>query len=267
MRNEVEADPDSIKSRLCRYGDGLCEVLMGLLGAIDNRGLPSIFAIAEMQLRLVGALLLLGLARTALALPPVVATKDQHTKLDLTQGAGRDFRLLACGVRVAHEHRGYSLVNGTQRVPIPKMAIKAIQDNVWVEIAVNGKFLGIPLRAIWANIRSEAEATIAQDRKSEAIGPRYATDAVHYFLVTTPDQVLSAFQRYAPEYELHLVGESGEPPVVVVLSPPGIDFTTGYSLTDWHLSEWMREPPLVQVDFECRNGAGARDAMEENHGK
>lgn len=222
--------------------------------------------VVGLQAGLVGALTLAGVVSTALALPPVVATKDRQTKLDLTRGSGLDFRLLDCGVRVIEEQGRYFLVNGSQRVRIPKNAIKATQDNAWVEIAVNGTLLGIPLRAVWANLRTPADPVLGRGYVSGTIDSKHSTSVVHYFLVTTPDRALSEFRKHVPENSVHFVGDKGEPAVVVVLSPPSIESTSGYPLMDWHLSKWLRKPPLVQVDFECRENMLSKE-METSDGK
>lgn len=74
---------------------------------------------------------------------PILQTEDTKTVLDLTtQSNGID--LLECGMWVEQVGKHFYLRNNSgKEIPIPTLAIKAIQDKVVVDVALNAKLFGL----------------------------------------------------------------------------------------------------------------------------
>lgn len=217
-------------------------LLMG--GAVTNRGLKTLCAIA------------FGLAASfdasvTYAMPPVSLTSDKRTKLDLTVKPMKGDDLLGCPLRIEEDGLAYFLVSGSKRVPVPKHAVKQMQDGSWVEIAVNGEMWGLPVRAAWIHYVPAQKTGNKQTYTSSAEEAQFGTSVAHIFVGAPRRDVIARIHGALPNARLVASDDPGNRHVLIVLNPATLVPTTGYSMMNWHLSKWLRRSPLTQIDYEC----------------
>lgn len=188
--------------------------------------------------------------RLAIAAPPIALTKDQSTKLNLTGKKGALIDLLDCQLRVEGESPNFHLTHSKGILPIPVRAVKRMQDESTVEIAVRGKLFGLPLNRLWLPYLRQ---------------PTTEFSAWRGFSTSRENQVLSgnAF-AFLIDAEMHVVAEAlvrekgpdlvlraGRIPegVVVLLSHPDLPVAAGYRTEAWPIGRRVTE-----IQYQCAFG-------------
>ncbi|MEN9480271.1 MAG: hypothetical protein RLZZ298_1666 [Pseudomonadota bacterium] len=95
----------------------------------------------------ISALLIMNLACYApgcLAMPPVVLTRDKTTAADLTGTTLLEKQFMQdCQLRLEGPPSNYQLVYSNGKIPVPKKAVKTMQDGYWARLAVKGETVGL----------------------------------------------------------------------------------------------------------------------------
>lgn len=133
----------------------------------------------------------------SLAMPPVVLTRDKTTAADLT---GSDLlvkqQMQDCQLRLEGPPNDYRLVYSGGSIPVPRKAVKTIQDGGWVRLAVKGKMAGLRVRMLsipyFAQALTEADIFGLDGKPSQFGGP-----AAGYYIVFSGNESVVELQLRA----------------------------------------------------------------------
>ncbi len=221
---------------------------------------------------LILVVMICGIPTTAYADWPVIQTKDEQTVLNLNTPENQ-IDLLECGMWVAKENGNYYLRNiKGKKIPVPKLAVKSIQDRSSLDIALDARLFGLKVRMMGI---SYAEGGVVKTwgggtwygerppgRKSRYFNTQSViflidgdrqklTDAIHSNMTANPKLKDFTINYFPPEQKYgHLVIELLETK----------ELTQGDGTPLWHWALLARglsntvNPPFIKVRFDGETG-------------
>ncbi len=188
----------------------------------------------------------------------VLLTDDKTTTLDLTSKEGVAVDLFECGLYVLEEGGNAYLVHSKGRLPMPKLAMKRMMDDGLVEVDTKGALLGLKLVSMLLPYSREPgkfpnpykfEDKPNWNNKSN---DRVLEDGGMTFFVAERELKIAAIlKRKLPKTRFIPSKKLGNENVVILLNPAYLHAVGGDSAIDYFLSEWLRKPPLIQVEYGC----------------
>lgn len=194
-----------------------------------------------MRLKILISAVLLGLNfNTAEALQPVILTTDQTTKLDLTTDEAKSINLLDCQLHVEGQPPNYRLVHSKGELPIPSLAVKSIQDDVILEIAVQSKLAGLPVSRLLLYKHTQAQA-------AEVLKRTDPPNNYSFLIQGSKEKVARVLKlQFGKDKVVLPPSDDAEDSSVILLSKPDLLLFTGYGY-----ALWEKKRKETQVDYEC----------------
>lgn len=197
------------------------------------------------------------LQQIAYAEDPVLLTQDQTTVLDLTSKEGASVDLLECNLSVLEESGNLYLVHSNGKLPIPRLAVKRMMDDGIVEVDTKGSLLGLKLVSMLLPYsREPGKFSAPYVFKESSVQPRnggnlFSDSSMTFFISASEFKIASTIKRILPKTKFIPSKNLGNENVVILLNPAYLQAAGGDSAIDYFLSEWLRKPPLVQIEYEC----------------
>jgi hypothetical protein len=197
------------------------------------------------------ALLYLTSFNVALALPPVILTDDQTTKLDLTSESAASINLLDCYLRVEGQSPNFRLVHSKGELPIPLLAIKTMQDGVSVEIAVQGTLAGLPVNRMLLhyvknpiNYFTYSKSPPSRNANNGKLFPQTQI----YFLIQGEEaKVAPALKKKFGKKKVFVQpSDITDERVIILFSRPDLENVGGYGFYPW-----FQMSQVTQVEYHC----------------
>jgi hypothetical protein len=178
------------------------------------------------------------------ALPPVILTNDQSTKLDLTSDEAKLVDLLDCQLHVSGQSPNFRLVHSKGDLPIPLLAIKTMQDGSSVDIAVKGALAGLPVSRMRLNYKNVSEKSFTQVELTHNVnnGFSFPQNSNYFLIQKTETEVAGVLKSKFGEKNVR----SFDDRVIVLHVTPNIESVGGYGFYPW-----FKIPQTVQVEYEC----------------
>jgi hypothetical protein len=188
---------------------------------------------------------------TAVALAPVILTSDQTTKLDLTNNEAKSVNLLDCHLHVEGHAPNFKLVHSNGELPIPLLAVKSIQDDAFVEIAVQGSLVGQPVNRIFLHYAKNPTEYLEYSRTAPSRnvnnGKSFPQASIFFLIQGEEARVALALKQQIGKEEVYIEpNEIQDERVIVLFSNQNIENTGGYGI-----KSWFGIHQTTQVEYEC----------------
>lgn len=187
----------------------------------------------------------------------VLLTDDRTTTLDLTSKEGAAVDLFECGLYVLEESGNTYLVHSKGRLPVPKLAMKRMMDDGLVEVDTKGTLLGLKLVSMLlpysrepGKFSSPYKFKEGSDR-NRGTAPVFEEGGMHFFVAEREFKIAATIKRKLPKTRFIPTKDLENGSEVILLNPAYLHPVGGYPLADYFLSEWLRKPPLIQIDYNC----------------
>ena len=184
---------------------------------------------------------------TAAALAPVILTTDQATKLDLASNEAKSIDLLDCQLHVEGQAPNYRLVHSKGELPIPTLAVKSIQDDALVEIAVRGELAGLPIIRMLVTKYTKAQLNESMG-KTNKFEDKIMPQGGYSFLIQGDEaKVARALKQKIGKEKVYVQqSEIKDERVIVIFNNPNLENIGGYGF-----ESWFSIHQTTQVEYEC----------------
>lgn len=203
---------------------------------------------------------------------PVILTDDSNTVLNLTKPENA-IDLLECGIWVEQHDGDFNLRNiGGKDIRIPRLAVKSIQDQSVVDIAVDAKLLGLQLRMINVVLRKQGEelhwnaGTWPQGMQEKRGSPYYYSQQITFLIEGNQQQMTDVISkamvtnRELVNFKLNIYPskESYQHPVLELVAFKELSEGIGAPLLHWALLargiSKNVNPPFFEVPLNGETG-------------
>lgn len=186
----------------------------------------------------------------------VLLTDDKTTTLDLTSKEGAAVDLFECGLYVLEEGGNTYLVHSKGRLLVPKLAMKRMMDDGLVEVDTKGALLGLKLVSMLLPYGRELEKfsnpyKFKDSSVQHGNDDNFSDSNMTFFISASEFKIASTIKKRFRKAKLVPSKELGNENVVILLNPAYLQVVGGDSAIDYFLSEWLRKPPLTQVEYGC----------------
>jgi hypothetical protein len=187
----------------------------------------------------------------------VLLTDDKTITLDLTSKEGAAVDLLECGLYVLEEGGNTYLVHSKGKLPVPKLAMKRMMDGGLVEVDTKGALQGLKLVSMllpyshgYGKFSTPYKFKDSSDQHGND-GNLFSESSMTFFISASESKIASTIKKKLPKAKLIPSKELGNENVVILLNPAYLNAVGGDSAIDYFLSEWLRKPPLIQIEYQC----------------
>ena len=200
--------------------------------------------------------ILLLAAGTAFSLPPVSLTDDQQTGLDLSTGQGARVDVLDCQLRVEGIPPRYELVHSGGRLPIPRPAVKQMQDSGLVEVKVTARLGGLPITRLWLPYTKQKNRVFTPRWGGMANdGKKIVGNSFNLLIEAREQQVLTMLRKERSTMTVRLAPSTdpaSKQRIVSALAGVVDELdATGYGIESW--TQFSSD--ATTVDYQCAIGA------------
>lgn len=190
---------------------------------------------------MLGTFLLLYYSVACMAEPPVLLTKDENSYWDLTAESS-SINLLDCLLRVEGASPNFILVHGKGEAKIPLLAVKSIQDDAFIEVAIHENLFGLKINRMLIRYYETRSSFIRTLDQPNTFKDKVLPQSDHFFLVEGDlPSVERELSKHFPEKEIHNLQK-----IIVLLSRPDMEIVGGYGY-----EPWFGKRNMSQVEYHC----------------